>query len=175
MPSDSSSASKAPVPRLRRSTSSFYPHRRAVLRGGLMGAAVLALDGCGLLDQRTFNPRASRPPKVYIPPPPPGPPPIPPLIQLVAGTPEQEWGGPVRAVVRKALDRKPNILFQVQAVAPPGADPDATRLTLSRLVSSDAQAVTDAIVAAGASPAQVEMSAMPDSTVTQSTIRVYVH
>lgn len=145
-----------------------------------MGAAVLALGACNPLDptspldQRTFNPRASRRPAVYIPPPPPGPPPIPPLIQLVAGTSEQEWGGPVRAIVRKALDRKPNILFQVQALVPPGGDADTTRLALSRLVSSDAQAVTDAIVAAGASPAQVEMSAMPDSTVTQPTIRVYV-
>ncbi|WP_242010213.1 hypothetical protein [Acetobacter conturbans] len=148
--------------------------RRHVLRGGLAGVAVVALSGCDLLDQRTFNPRASRPPKVYIPPPPPGPPPIPPLIDLVGGTPQQEWADPVRDVVKKALAHKPNILFLVQALAPPGADEAATRTVLSHLVSTDAQAVADAIVAAGATPAQVEMSAMPDSTVTEPHIRVYV-
>lgn len=134
----------------------------------------LVLSGCDLLDQRTFNPRASRPPKVYIPPPPPGPPPIPPLIDLVAGTPKQEWIGPVHDVVRKALARKPNILFLVQALAPPGADDAATRDKLSHLVGVEGQAIADEIVAAGAAPNQVEMSAMPDSTVTEPRIRVYV-
>lgn len=147
--------------------------RRVFLRSGLTGVAV-ALAGCDLLDQRTFNSRASRPPKVYIPPPPPGPPPIPPLIEVLAGTPPVQWTKPLQAVVRQALLRKPNILFQVRALAPPGPDADTDRQNLSRLVGIDGQAVASAIIAAGAAPEQVEMTAMPDSTVAGPRIRVYV-
>lgn len=146
--------------------------RRLFLRAGLLGAGG-ALAGCELVDQRTFNPRASRPPRVIYTPAPVIPP-VPPLIELVAGTPRAEWSGPVRSVVRQALDRKPNILFLVEAVAPPQQDGTATQALLSRLVGTDGQSIADEIVAAGASPSQVEMSAMPDSTVTGPRIRVYV-
>ncbi|NHN86120.1 hypothetical protein GOB93_15935 [Acetobacter musti] len=147
--------------------------RRLFLRSGLTGAVAL-LGGCDLLDQRTFNPRASRPPKVYIPPPPPGPPPVPPLIEVIAGTPPAEWTKPLQSVVRQALVRKPNILFQVRALAPPGADADAIQKILARLVAVDGQEVAGAIIAAGAAPEQVEMTAMPDSGVAGPRIRVYV-
>lgn len=143
------------------------------MQSGLAGL-VLALAGCDLVDQRTFNPRASRPPKVIIPPAPPGPPPVPPLIEVVGGTPAREWEKPLRAVVKQALERKPNILFQVRALAPPGPDAETDRQTLAHLVGTDGQAVAGAIMSAGAAPEQVEMSAMPDSGVGSPRIRVYV-
>ncbi|NHO19465.1 hypothetical protein GOB90_10885 [Acetobacter oeni] len=143
------------------------------LRSGLAGLSV-ALAGCALIDQRTFNPRASRPPKVYIPPPPPGPPPVPPLIEVVAGTPPARWEKPLEVVVRQALVRKPNILFQVRALVPPGPDAAADQQALIRLVGADGEAVAGAIIRAGAAPEQVEMTAMPDSAVAGPRIRVYV-
>ncbi|WP_254454688.1 hypothetical protein [Acetobacter estunensis] len=147
--------------------------RRHVLRGGLIGGAGF-LAGCKLLDQRTFDPNASRPPKVYIPPPPPGPPPIPPLIEVMAGTPRSQWESAVQTVTRKALDRKPNILFLVRVLAPPGTSEDATRDALQRVLAEEGQPIADTIVGAGADPAQVEMSAMPDSSVASPRVQVYV-
>ncbi|WP_051291793.1 hypothetical protein [Acetobacter nitrogenifigens] len=147
---------------------------RRSFAGLSLTAAALSLPGCKLVDQRTFDHTASRPPKVIVPPPPPGPPPVPPLVEVIAGTPVADWQGPLEAIVKRALARKPNILFRVQALAPPGADADADRATLARLTTNDGQAVANAIVAGGASPAQIEMTAMPNSGVASPRIRVYV-
>ncbi|OAG77953.1 hypothetical protein Amal_00928 [Acetobacter malorum] len=96
------------------------------------------------------------------------------MIELVAGTSPAEWSGPVEQIVHKALASKPDILFVVQCLVPPGGDSATDQQALVQLVQGDGQAVTQAIIKDGASPAQVEMAAMPDSTVTNSVIRVYV-
>ncbi|MFT9027361.1 hypothetical protein [Acetobacter indonesiensis] len=151
-----------------------FAERRPALQVMLLAGVVLCLSGCKLVDQKTFNPQAGKPPKPYIPPPPPGPPPVPPLVELVSGTPPAEWSAPVEQMVRKALVRKPNILFVVKCLVPPSGNSDLDQLTLVQLVQGDGQAVTQAIIKAGAAPDQVEITAMPDSTVTKPVIRVYV-
>lgn len=150
------------------------PFFRAMPVAGFALCLSVCLSGCKLVDQKTFNAQAGKPPVPYIPPAPPGPPPVPPLVELVAGTPSAEWTAPVGQVVHKALARKPDILFVVKCLVPPGADPATDQQALVQLVQGDGQAVTQAIIKAGASPAQVEMAAMPDSTVTKSVVRVYV-
>ncbi|MFT9016329.1 MAG: hypothetical protein ABF990_11425, partial [Acetobacter sp.] len=105
---------------------------------------------------------------------PPAPPPIPPLITLIAGTPEAEWREPVDKIVRLALTRKPDILFVVRCLVPRQADPQAEQAALTALVEGDGRAVMAEIVQVGASDAQVEMSAMPDSSVTKPVVQVYV-
>ena len=149
----------------------------AFLRVGLSACLLVAVTGCKLVDQRTFDANAGKAPQPYIPPPPPappGPPPVPPLVTLVAGTPQAQWQGPVDRVVHLALARKPGVLFVVKCLVPQGTDMDAEQAALVRLVQGDGRAVMQAIINAGASETQVEMSAMPDSTVTAPVVRVYV-
>lgn len=155
---------------LPRSSSRNDPLRRSFLTGSL-----LLVGGCTLMDQRTFNPNASRPPHPYIPPAPPPKPPVPPLIEIIAGTPESEWKTPLERSVRKALALKPDILFRVQALLPPGASPDAEAAALAKLTSEDGKNVISAIIGSGAKPAQVEIAAMTLSGLATPRIRVYVH
>ena len=168
--------------------------RQDFFRAGRQGAstalalsfALLALTGCKLVDQKTFNPQAGVPPKPYVPPAPPAAPPAPPLIELVAGTPEDEWKTQVQDIARRALARKPEALFVVRCLVPPGPPvppPAGTQgsnaqaavpTALITLASGDGHAVMQALMDAGVPQAQVEMTAMPDSTVTKPTVRVYV-
>ncbi|MBB6457664.1 MULTISPECIES: hypothetical protein [Acetobacter] len=143
--------------------------------GAALSVCLLAgMVGCKPLDQRTFDPSASVEPKPYIPPPPPGPPPVPPLIELVAGTPQVEWKAPVDQIAHRALARKKEVLFVVSCLVPPQAGQEAEQTALQNLVQHDGHAIMQELVDAGVPEAQVEMSAMPDSSVTKPTIRVYV-
>ncbi|OUI98761.1 hypothetical protein [Acetobacter cibinongensis] len=139
----------------------------------VLAGVVLGLGGCKLVDQKTFNPQAGKAPQPYIPPAPVVAP-IPPLIELIGGTPAHEWEGPVDQMTRKALARKPAILFVVKCLVPASGNSELDQLTLVQLVQGDGQAVAQAITHAGAPLQQVEITAMPDSTVTKPLIRVYV-
>ncbi|MFT9067718.1 MAG: hypothetical protein ABF420_06700 [Acetobacter syzygii] len=146
---------------------------RAV-RVALAICLLTGMAGCKLVDQKTFNHSAGVEPKPYIPPPPPGPPPVPPLIELVAGTPQTQWKAPVDQIAREALSRKKDVLFVVSCLVPPQANQDNEQSALLELVQHDGRAVMQELIDAGAPEPQVEMSAMPDSSVTKPTVRVYV-
>ncbi|MFT8777274.1 MAG: hypothetical protein ABF893_11545 [Gluconacetobacter liquefaciens] len=135
---------------------------------------VTGLAGCTLVDQRTFDPRASRPPVPHYPPAPPAPRPVPPLVDIRAGTPEGEWRPALQGAVTRALARKPNVLFTVRVMVPAGPTPEQEALAMRQAVATYGQAVAAAIVAAGARPEQVEMAAMSDSSMTTGAVRVYV-
>jgi hypothetical protein len=105
---------------------------------------------------------------------------------MVAGTPEADWKPQVQDMARRALARKPTALFMVRCLVPPGtpvAPPaevkgrsaeGAVPTALITLASGDGRAVMQALMDAGVPQTQVEMTAMPDSTVTKPTVRVYV-
>lgn len=135
---------------------------------------VTGLAGCNLVDQRTFDPRASRPPVPHYPPPPPAPRPVPPLVDIRAGTPGSAWRPALQGAVTRALARKPNVLFMVRVLVPAGPTPEQEAQAMRHAVATDGQAVAAAIVAAGARPEQVEMAAMSDSSMTTAAVRVYV-
>lgn len=137
-------------------------------------AGALCLAGCDLVDQRTFDPHASRPPVPYVPPAPPGRPPVPPLVEIPAGTPPGQWQPALKGAVARALALKANVLFQVRVLVPAGPTPQQEGTALGHLAATDGQAVAAAIVSDGASPSQVEITAMSDSSVTVGVIRVYV-
>ncbi|MDG6095092.1 hypothetical protein LOC54_08205 [Acetobacter sp. AN02] len=141
---------------------------------GAMLSGLLGMTCCDLVDQRTFNPKASRPPVPYIPPAKPGRPATPPLIEVEAGTPQEEWENTLRTLTKRALARKPDVLFTVQITAPSGADATEDARTLSRITASDGQPVAATIISAGANPAQVEMAAMPVPGLAKPVIRVYI-
>ncbi|MBO1328720.1 hypothetical protein OQ496_10220 [Acetobacter suratthaniensis] len=164
----------------------FRTGRQWALTALPLSFVLLSLTGCKLVDQKTFNPHAGVPPRPYVPPARPGRPPAPPLIELVAGTPEADWKAQVQDIARRALARKPEALFVVRCLVPPGpAVPPPTykegsnaerfvSTALIALASGDGRAVMQALMDAGVPQAQVEMTAMPDSTVTKPTVRVYV-
>ncbi|WP_415525754.1 hypothetical protein [Gluconobacter sp.] len=162
----------APFVRHFRSQRGFVPHS-ALLMGGLLLAMPL-LSGCKLLDQRTFNPNAGKPPQPYIPPAPPGPPPHAPFLSVSEGTPESEYGPIVERAAKAALSRKPNVLFTVQAFAPPQPTPDAQAQALTDVTNHLGALVAAHLAKAGAQPIQIEMHAITDPSATKPFVRVDV-
>jgi len=125
----------------------------------LCAAGFLMAGGCALVDQRTFDASAGRPPVPHYPPAKPGPPPVAPFLQIMAGTPETDWRPVVARSVRVALSRKPDVLFIVTAISPVQGSPERQVKALGDLAEGDGRVVADAIIAAGAAPLQVQMMA----------------
>lgn len=147
---------------------------RALLLAGSILLVTPLLAGCQLIDQRTFNPQAGKPPRPYIPPAPPAPKPKPPFLQIEGGTPEAEYGPAVDKAVKAALARKENVLFIVQLLVPLQNDPAAQAKAMTEATQSDLQPVAHRINTAGAQPIQIEMHAVADGSVTHPVIRVDV-
>lgn len=152
----------------------FHPLRSAPILLAVSALCVTGLASCDLVDQRTFDARASRPPAPHYPPKPAPPRPVPPLVDIRAGTPDSQWRSALTGAVTRALARKPDVLFTVRVIVPAGTTPEQEAQALRHAVATDGQAVAAAIVAAGARPEQVEMAAMSDSSMTIGAVRVYV-
>lgn len=131
-----------------------------------------ALTACTPPGQRMFNPDAGKPPKPYIPPAPPAKPAPAPFLQIVAGTPREEWGPAVERSTKLALSRRPGILFIVSVLSPEAASPAAQVKSLETLTQQDGQAVADRIVAAGAPASQVQIEAKTDPSSPKGRIRI---
>ena len=143
-------------------------------RALLVLAVLGTLGGCKLVDQRSFDARADRKPVPHVPPPPPGRPLAPPLALVRFGAGPGDWQPGLSAIVRQALARKPLALFRVETVVPAHGTPQAQAVRLADAAGQDGRMVADTIVAAGASSAQVEMTASSDAAVTQPEVRVTV-
>lgn len=92
-----------------------------------------------------------------------------PLITMLPGT--TDFQGPVASAVQQALAIKPTAQFDVEAVSPASATPDATAAELTAL-SSTAAAVAKAIVADGVAASNVTLTAKSEGL--DSNILVYV-
>lgn len=145
---------------------------RAVLRPALL--ACLALGGCKLIDQRTFDSAAGRAPVPAVQPTRPGPAAPPPLALVRFQAAPDTWQPGLTDIVRMALSRKPLALFRVQTLVPATGSPEAQTQSLADAGRTGGRQVAETIIAAGASSAQVEMSAMTDASVTAPEVRVYV-
>ena len=144
----------------------------ALLAGCL--ACCVALSGCKLVDQRTFDASADRKPVPHAPPPPPGPPPAPPLAAVRFGAPPDTWQPGLEQIVRRALARKPEALFQVETLVPAQGTPQAQAAAVAAAGQTGGRLVAETVVEAGASSAQLEMTAASDPSVHQPEVRVYV-
>jgi len=142
----------------------------------LAGIAICLFSGvltaCTPPDQRLFNPNAGKPPKPYIPPPPPSKPPPAPFLQIVAGTPKEEWAPAVERSTKLALSRRPTIVFVVNVLSPEAGSPVAQVKSIEALTQQDGQAVADQIVAAGAPINQVQIEARTDTSSPKGRIRI---
>jgi hypothetical protein len=91
------------------------------------------------------------------------------LITILPGT--TDFAGPVASAVHQALAIKPSAAFEVRAVSPASATPDASATELAAL-SGTAAAVAKAIIADGVAPANVSLTAK--SAGLDSNVLVYV-
>ncbi|MGI4746480.1 MAG: hypothetical protein ACRYGI_10990 [Janthinobacterium lividum] len=141
---------------------------------GRVMLACMVLGGCKLVDQRTFDSAAGRPPVPHVKPARPGPAAAPPLALVRFQAAPETWQPGLTDIVRLALSRKPLALFRVQTLVPATGTPDAQARSLAEAGGTGGRQVAETIIAAGASSGQVEMSAMTDASVTTPEVRVYV-
>lgn len=132
------------------------------------------LGACQLIDQRTFNPSAGRKPIPYVPPAPPAPPPPAPPIEIVQGTPSEQWAKPLTGLVKDALSRKSDAMFIVTILTPISQTPEAQQEQLQKTTQQDGQAVAQAIVKAGARQEQIYMTAKADGSVQKNVVQVNI-
>lgn len=138
------------------------PRWARALSMGFVLLAVLPQAGCKLIDQRTFDRRADRKPlPVY---------PkavavkaIPPLATVRFGASPESWQPDLSAIVRQALARKPGALFTVQTVIPATGSPQDQAASIVSAVKAGGQPVAQTIIDAGATSAQIDMTATTDS------------
>ena len=138
------------------------------MKPAALGLAV-ALGGCTLIDQNTFNPHAGDAPvippapKVAAKPVPVGPPP---LVVIPPGSTGFE--PQLRQAVAAARARKPGVLFDVVEMQP-------TDLAAEAPLGTAAASVARVIVAQGVPAANVRLDARPEAEVKPGEVRVYVH
>lgn len=138
-------------------------------------ALLVALPGCTLIDQNTFNPAASTAPVIApapvaaVPAPQQGPQP---LLTVRPGEAAQDT---VRRAVAAARSRKPDVVFDVVAMVPAGATPDGRAADDQAAASSaEAGAVARAITGQGVPPGRVHLFARPEAALASREVRVYV-
>ena len=138
-----------------------------------LGCLAFAVGGCKLVDQRTFDRTADRPPVPVAPPAPhvAGGPDA--LVSFPVSAPIDEWAGVLRTAVELARSRKPDVLFQVRTLVPPSGDPDAEASALAASLPA-ARAAADVIVDDGVPRAQVELSAGTAPGLHAPAIRIFV-
>ncbi|MBE7210598.1 MAG: hypothetical protein INR65_06225 [Gluconacetobacter diazotrophicus] len=147
-------------------------------RNGVPGALLLAalavpalLGGCKLVDQRTFDPAAGRPPVPRYPPAPP-PKPAPAPLALVRFNNGDDWRPAVTAIVRAALERKPDAVFRVLTVVPGGGTPEQQATLLAGAARTQGAAVADTVRAAGAEARQIELAGTADPGIRDVEVRL---
>lgn len=138
--------------------------RRAAMLAWL-GLAGAGLSGCTLVDQRTFNPEAGRPPTRPTPPPAPLPsappePGPPPLLSVRLPAPS-DLRSTVAKAVAAAQARKRDVVFDVVEITPGTA------------AGSEAAEIAQMIVAQGVPASRVRLSARPIAAVARE-VRVFV-
>ena len=139
----------------------------------LVATFPLVVAGCKLVDQRTFDRTADKPPVVHAPPPPRvavGPNA---LVTFPASAPQSDWAGVLHTAADLARSRKASVLFRVETVVPARGDPQAQAEALGQALGA-AREAADVIVSDGIDRSQVELAAVTDAGVRQAEIRIFV-
>lgn len=145
------------------------PRRRAaILLGALPGLA-----GCKLVDRTDFRPPPPAAPAVAAAPRAPAPPPAPPLLTVTFDHPGVAYADAVRGAARDALRVKPDVRFEVVALAPSAPTLDAQAAGL-RQADADARGVAEAIARAGAAPDRISLSARTQPGLAARQVQVFV-
>lgn len=156
----------AALPAAERSARLRTPMSRALLPP-LSAALLLVLSGgCTLIDQRTFNPDAGKPPPVAAAPPTPAAPAAPPALLTVRFDRPAALEAPVRQAVALARARKPDAAFDVVSVVP-----DAGAVGVG---GDEAARVARLITAQGVPAARVNLQVRLDPAAGARDVRVFV-
>lgn len=137
-------------------------------------AALAALAGCHLVDQRFFDARAGAkpvPPKPAVAAPP-APPPA--LVTIRYTVPDPPYEAALTNAVQRALARRADAIFSVEVRVPVAGTP-AAQAELARGGTATARELAQAIVSAGADEGQVETAirADPFARVKEATVGVH--
>ena len=139
-----------------------------------LSLAALPVAGCKLVDQRTFDRTADKPPVIHTPravhvaaigPNA--------LVTFPAASPVSDWADVLHTAADLARTRKPNVLFRVETVVPARGDPQTQADALGQALGA-ARAAADIIVGDGVDRSQVELAAVTDPAVKQPEIRIFV-
>jgi hypothetical protein len=131
---------------------------------------VAGLGGCTLVDQRTFNAEAGKPPVV---PPPPGPPAQKPLITIDFSGVRPDYAEALRQAVEQAVSRKPSVAFEVATVVPNKGTP-AEQVAAATGLTPDARDVARAINADGVNDDKIKLTARAVAGVDSRQVQVFV-
>ena len=147
--------------------------RRAAILLFLAFLAV-SLTGCKLVDQRTFDRTADRPPRPHAPPvalaQATGPEA---LVSFPASAPASDWADILRTAAGLARSRKADVVFRVEAAVPPNGTPATQEAALAGALGVARQAA-EIIVGEGFDRSEVELGAAADASVTRPVIRIFV-
>ena len=133
-----------------------------------LGLVLLALGGCTLIDQNTFNPHAGDAPvippapKVAVAPVQVGPPPL-----LVIEPGAAEYGEALRRAVAAARARKTGVLFDVVEMVLPAT-------VTAGNIGAEAASIARRIVDQGVPARNVRLAARPEEGVRPGQVRVFV-
>jgi len=130
---------------------------------------LLALAGCRLVDQRTFErtpptPDAATMARAGVP--------SLPVATIRLADPNAEWRSGLDAVVHAVLARKPDVRFQVMAPIPTSASWAIQQGFLS-VGQSDTQMVARALVADGVPPERITLGVVGDPGRPTREVRLY--
>jgi hypothetical protein len=136
-------------------------------------AALLAVGGCHLIDQRDFNPQAGKKPepKVVASKAAPGPGA---LLTISYEGGEPAYAADLESSVKRALTLKPNVLFTVQTLVPIAADADAQMVALQAAAATGRE-IAEAIIADGADQGQIELAVRADPAAKAKLVKIFVH
>lgn len=152
---------------------------RVAMSAGALSALLLA--GCKLVDQRTFDPQAGRPPAVPRPPAPPGPQPdrmldgLAPLVTIRLGQ-DTTYDQAVEQATAAALARKRDAQFTVLTAVPPGAPnaPPGAQANAVARYAPEAARVAGLIERRGVPAGRVHLEARPEPNLAAPELRLYV-
>lgn len=148
--------------------------RHAPIALAILSLAALPVAGCKLVDQRTFDRTADRPPVIARPPTvqtaASGPNA---LVSFPAAAPRSDWADVLHTAADLARTRKSNVLFRVETVVPASGNPQTQARALGDALGA-AREAADVIVGDGVDRSQVELAAVTDARVRQPEIRIFV-
>lgn len=135
----------------------------------LMLALLLALGGCTLIDQRSFErtpqaPAADAATTAALP--------ALALLTIRFGD-NQDWRPALRQAVEAAQSRKPDVAFQVAATVAMGATP-ARQDQMLRQGAADATEIANGLLALGVDPKNVHVAVRGDAGNPPREVRIYV-
>jgi hypothetical protein len=131
---------------------------------------VLALGGCKLIDQRTFQrtppkPDAATMARAWVP--------APPLATIRLANPSADWRAGLDAAVRAAQARKPDVRFRVMTPIPTSATRTIQAQYL-KVGEADAQMIARALVEDGVPPGRIMLGFVGDPGTPTREVRLYV-